>query len=81
MKTILLAILLSLLCVAHASTAPAGSFGGWKEIRSKATGFFRTERIGGRWWLITPDGYGYYAVSTDHGKWEVHWCQAVGYSP
>ena len=31
-------------------------YGGWAERRVKATGFFRTERIGGRWWLVDPEG-------------------------
>lgn len=31
-------------------------YGGWAERRTKATGFFRTERIAGRWWLIDPEG-------------------------
>jgi|GEM_PF-549783 len=32
-------------------------FGGWLERRTEATGFFRAEKIDGRWWLIDPDGY------------------------
>ncbi len=39
--------------------APAGQldrFGGWKGKRFKATGFFRTEHDGQRWWLVTPEG-------------------------
>ncbi len=32
-------------------------YGGWKTTRRDATGFFRTERIGDRWWIIDPDGY------------------------
>jgi len=31
-------------------------FGGWKVGRHEASGFFRTEKIDGRWWLITPEG-------------------------
>ena len=32
-------------------------YGGWLGERFEATGFFRTEFIDGRWWLIDPDGY------------------------
>jgi hypothetical protein len=32
-------------------------YGGWASKRFEATGFFRTEQIDGRWWLIDPDGY------------------------
>lgn len=31
-------------------------FGGWKVGTHTATGFFRVEKIDGRWWMITPDG-------------------------
>jgi hypothetical protein len=41
-----------------AAPADAGldRFGGRTDRRAKATGFFRAERLGGRWWLIDPDG-------------------------
>ncbi|NLN93221.1 MAG: hypothetical protein GX130_07945 [Candidatus Hydrogenedens sp.] len=33
------------------------SFGGWLEgPQLKATGWFRTEEIDGKWWLVTPEG-------------------------
>ncbi len=31
-------------------------YGGWKVGSQKATGFFRTEKIGNRWWIIDPEG-------------------------
>jgi len=32
-------------------------FGGWLEgPRLAATGFFRTEKVEGKWWLVTPEG-------------------------
>jgi len=31
-------------------------YGGWKARRVEATGFFRTAEVGGRWWLIDPEG-------------------------
>lgn len=31
-------------------------YGAWKINPSKATGFFRTEKRGDRWWIIDPDG-------------------------
>lgn len=34
-------------------------YGGWTIWKSKASGFFRTEKINGRWWLIDPEGYPY----------------------
>lgn len=35
------------------------SYGGWKKIESRATGFFRVEDINGVWWFITPEGHGF----------------------
>ncbi|MDD5644539.1 MAG: hypothetical protein PHO00_03725 [bacterium] len=32
------------------------SFGGWEKITGKKTGFFHTEKIRNRWWIIDPDG-------------------------
>ncbi len=31
-------------------------FGGFPSKLTKATGFFHTEKVGTRWWLVTPDG-------------------------
>ena len=39
-------------------------YGGSLELpRERATGFFRTQKIGGRWWLIDPDGFRFYHVA------------------
>ena len=32
-------------------------YGGYKQKQVKGTGFFRVEKIDGRWWFIDPDGY------------------------
>lgn len=34
-------------------------YGGWKAYQVAATGFFRVEKINGRWWAIDPEGYLY----------------------
>src|SRR3990172_4399635 len=44
---------------AHEASSQYDKFGGWKEITSKETGFFRVEQIDGRWWFITPEGNGF----------------------
>lgn len=44
----------------------AGRFGGCAEITAAPTGFFRTERIDGAWWLISPDGFGFITVGLNH---------------
>lgn len=34
-------------------------YGGWMTGRQEATGFFRTQKIGDRWWFIDPEGWPY----------------------
>lgn len=34
-----------------------GKYGGWKDKKLDASGFFRTHNDGKRWWLVDPDGY------------------------
>ncbi len=41
-------------------------FGGWKDgPKLKATGSFRTEKVGGKWWLVTPEGRLFFSVGLD----------------
>lgn len=41
-------------------------FGGLISGRAfRATGFFRTERQGGRWWLVAPEGHGFFSIGID----------------
>lgn len=43
--------------VAHPRPANRDRFGGWAAgPQRKATGRFRTEKVGGKWWLVDPDG-------------------------
>nr|WP_294897917.1 hypothetical protein [uncultured Pedobacter sp.] len=35
------------------------SFGSWKVNQQQSTGFFRTQKIKDRWWIIDPEGYPY----------------------
>jgi hypothetical protein len=41
-------------------------FGGLPEVGGfRATGFFRTEQRDGRWWLVTPEGNGFFSIGMD----------------
>lgn len=48
---------------------PAGAqydaYGGWPKLKGQKTGFFHTEQLAGRWWLITPDGNVFFAKGVD----------------
>ena len=48
-------------------------YGGLRSRRRKATGFFRVEKVDGRWWLVDPEGCLYVnvavvALSPGNGK-------------
>lgn len=40
-------------------------FGGYKQKKVKGTGFFRTQKINGRWWFVDPEGYLFLSVGVD----------------
>ena len=45
---------------------PVDRYGGLLEGPSfRAAGFFRTERRAGRWWLVTPEGHGFFSLGID----------------
>ena len=46
-----------------AGPASFDRFGGWATgPQRKATGAFRTEKIDGRWWLVTPEGHLFWSL-------------------
>lgn len=40
-------------------------YGGYKQKKVNATGFFRTEQIDGIWWFVDPEGYLFLSVGVD----------------
>jgi len=43
--------------LASIKSIPTNIYGSNLNLKTKATGFFRTEKIAGKWWTIDPDGY------------------------
>ena len=41
------------------------AYGGFADTKARATGFFRTERIDGRWWFVDPDGHLFLSLGVD----------------
>ncbi|MCD6351486.1 MAG: beta-galactosidase [Armatimonadetes bacterium] len=42
------------------------AYGGWlKGPKLEATGWFRTAKVGGKWWLVTPEGHLFWSVGVD----------------
>jgi len=55
------------LALAFANATPElDRFGGFKDIKREATGFFRLDTINGRDCFITPDGHPYIALGANH---------------
>ena len=63
------------------TTSPPYGAPGNPAVTAKATGFFYPTEVDGRWWLIDPNGQGFYMVGTDHASYHVHWCEKLGYAP
>ncbi|MCU0456307.1 MAG: hypothetical protein MUE74_08395 [Bacteroidales bacterium] len=39
-------------------------FGGYLDAKVKATGFFRVEKIDGKWWFVDPEGYLFFSTGS-----------------
>ena len=51
-------------------------------VKGKKTGFFHVEQLAdGKWWIIDPNGYGFYANGMDAIYYKGNFCEALGYSP
>lgn len=66
---------------AVARTQKSCKYGGWTEMKAKATGFFRTEQISGVWWFVDPDGHLFISKGVNHVSFHGDHCPALGYSP
>jgi len=44
-------------CALRAEPPETGRYGGLASQTLEATGFFRTQKIGDRWWLVDPEGH------------------------
>jgi hypothetical protein len=40
-------------------------YGGYRKSEAKGTGFFRVEKIDGKWWFVDPDGHLFLSVGCD----------------
>ncbi len=63
---LLFALLAFMLAFCQAVAAPYDSYGGWSKLKGKKTGFFHTEEMQGRWWLVSPEGNAFISKGVDH---------------
>jgi hypothetical protein len=52
------------------SAVDACKFGGYVGTKAKGTGFFRVEKIDGRWWFVDPDGHLFWSAGIDSMRTE-----------
>lgn len=67
-------ILISLLALGICTIEAAGdydAYGGWTQLKGEKTGYFHTQQIEGRWWLVSPEGNVFFSKGVDN----------VGYAP
>ena len=51
-----------------APNAGEDRYGGRLDVRLRKTGWFHTQKAGGRWWLVTPDGHGFFSLGVNTVK-------------
>lgn len=49
----------------HGLPESMSEWGGWADREFEATGYFRTEHDGDRWWLVAPDGHPFWSSGLD----------------
>lgn len=40
-------------------------YGGFLNTKARASGFFRVEEVGGRWWFVDPHGHWFFSIGAD----------------
>jgi len=49
----------------HSAFPDRDTYGGFLSTQAKATGFFRVEKVDGRWWFVTPEGHLFYSTGVN----------------
>ena len=67
MKHFCIVLPVLLLCAAPARSAgDYDVYGGWLKVKGEKTGYFHTQQIDGRWWLVTPEGNAFFSKGVDN---------------
>ena len=64
--TTTLSWLLGSLVSVSAQAGKLDTYGGFTDVKGEQTGFFHTQNIDGRWWLVTPEGHGFFGIGLSH---------------
>lgn len=68
MKILIRTLTLIALAAGHAfaEERELDTYGGFTDIEGEKTGFFHTQKIGDRWWLVTPEGHAFWGKGIAH---------------
>lgn len=56
-------------------------YGGVETIKGARTGRFHVERLGEKWWIVTPDGNGFLSKGVCHISYTADQAPSLGHSP
>ncbi len=57
------------------------TWGGWTGTQLDATGFFRVQQVGDRWWFVTPAGHPFFSTGVNHVTFDGDYDVTSGTSP
>jgi agarase len=56
-------------------------YGGLKKIKGEKSGFFHTQKINGRWWIIDPEGNIFISLGVNAISYKGDMARGLGYAP
>jgi len=65
MKRLIGFIIILILTYSCSDVVKYDTYGGWTQLKGKKTGFFHTEQINNRWWLVSPEGNAFFAKGVE----------------
>ncbi len=81
MRYVIALAAMALFALPAKETSMYDRYGGYLAISGKKTGFFHVERIGRRWWIVTPDGHAFLSKGVCHVSYTADHAPTLGYSP
>src|ERR1035441_10146170 len=62
------AFLALMLPFCQSNAATDDSYGGWLELKGTKTGYFHTEQIQSRWWLVSPEENAFFSKRSEERR-------------
>ncbi len=81
MRHVILLAAIVLVALPQKGTRVYDRYGGTLALTGKKTGYFHVERLGGRWWIVTPEGHAFLSKGVCHVSYVADHAPSLGYSP